>query len=397
VKSNHSRILLLLVALLTVGLFFLGCTRSIGLAKGWAGGVIVDDNIFIGSMEGTLIALSISEGRQLGEPVSLGIETSSNGGLACIPASCARGASTGVAIYGSPTVDGTLVYVAGYDDGAVYAFQFQEGRLREQPKWYSRPRNISGNIVGGLVIAQGNVYYGTSNGNVYAVDAIDGYRKWMTELPDRIWATPTISGDTLFIACFDKKLYALDAETGEEKWDEPFETEGAIISTPLVHNNTVYIGSFDRRFYAVDATSGRELWRYPVNDEDEGNPTNWFWAKPLIHNGVIYAPCLDGKVYALDAEDGRWLRNFDLGSPISSSPVLVDDLIIVATQNGLIYTLNTTDNQQERLDHLEENEKVYAPLFAGDGKVYVHTTMDVLYQIDVQSGASKVFTLTTGE
>ncbi len=366
------------------------------MAKGWAGGIIVDDTIFIGSMEGTLIALSISEGRQLGEPVALGIEEPSGGGLGCIPAGCAQGASTGVAIYGSPTINGTLVYIAGYD-GKVYAFQFEEDRLREEPKWYSRPRNISGSIVGGLIVAQDKIYYATSDGSVFAVDATDGHRKWMIKLDDKIWATPVIHGDTLFISCFDKKLYALDTETGDVKWEKPFETEGAIISTPLVHNNTVYLGSFDRRFYAVDATSGKEVWRFPLNDEDEGNPSNWFWAKPLIHNGIVYAACLDGKVYGLDAESGKWAAEFDLGSPISSSPVLVDDLIIVATQDGTVYTLNTANNRQEILTDLAEYEKVYAPLFAGDGKVYVHTSMDVLYEIDVQSGASKKFTLTTGE
>ncbi len=160
-------------------------------------------------------------------------------------------------------------------------------------------------------------------------------------------------------------------------------------------NSTVYFGSFDRHLYAVDVVSGKEAWRFPATDEEESKPSNWFWAQPLAHNGVVYAACLDGNVYALNAGSGSKLDEFDLGNPISSSPVLVDNLVIVATQKGEVWALDTGKKQKRLLNNLEEN--VYAALFASQGTVYVHTTNDNLYALDVKSGASKKFTLTTSE
>ncbi len=67
---------------------------------------------------------------------------------------------------------------------------------------------------------------------------------WHFRPESKIWSTPAIAGDTVFIGTFGKKLYALNADNGTEKWH--FTTEGAIVATPVVDGNTVYIGSFDR-------------------------------------------------------------------------------------------------------------------------------------------------------
>ena len=58
---------------------------------------------------------------------------------------------------------------------------------------------------------------------------------------------------------------------------------------------------------------------------------SWFWARPVTPDGTIYAGSLDGKVYVLRADNGDKVAEFDLGSPVSSSPVLSDGSVIVAT------------------------------------------------------------------
>jgi len=47
----------------------------------------------------------------------------------------------------------------------------------------------------------------------------------------------------------DNHLYAVDANTGEEKWK--FET-GDSVSSPAVLDGVVYFGSQDNHLYAVD-------------------------------------------------------------------------------------------------------------------------------------------------
>ena len=363
------KMLLLTVILLLGGLVFLGCVGNV--PKGWSGGVIADEALFLGSMEGKLVALDKSSGAKLWEvPFEA---SSSGGGFGCAPA------STAVAIYGTPAVNDELVYVSGYN-GKVYAINSGSGALR----WvYPRESNLEP-IVGGQVVAHGRVYFGCSDGKVYALDAVTGDRQWEFETEDKIWSTPAIDGDTLFIGSFDNKLYAVSAVDGSKKWE--FLTEGAIASTPLVYDNTVYVGSFDRHLYAVSITSGKQVWQFPVGDETDNNPENWFWTKPVVYNNTIYAGNLDGKVYILNAETGHEIVDaIDLGSPVSSWPILVDNSVIVASEAGVIYTLDTANNQGKTLANLEG--EVYAPLSASEGTVFLHTSEGELHALNAQSGA----------
>jgi outer membrane protein assembly factor BamB len=165
-----------------------------------------------------------------------------------------------------------------------------------------------------------------------------------------------------------------------------------------VAGGIVYVGSFDRHLYAVDAATGQQRWRFPADGQD--GPVGWFWAKPLVHNGVVYAPNLDGKVYAVDAVGGNIVDVYDLGLPISSSPVAVGDSIIVATsvtnrakRQGNVYSLTAGSNQARLLQDI--NETIFAPLFASDTTVYVQTMTNNLYAIDAASGASQKFSLST--
>ncbi|HEX74433.1 MAG TPA: PQQ-binding-like beta-propeller repeat protein [Dehalococcoidia bacterium] len=364
------KVLLFLVILMVSGLGVFGCVGRGSIPKGWSGGVVAEDTLFLGSMKGKLVAIDILSHTRLWE---VPLETSEQaGGFGCAPA------STAVAIYGSPAVAEELVYVSGYN-GKIYAFSVG----KDEPRWvYPREDNLQP-IVGGAIVAQGKVYMGCSDGKVYALDAADGYKQWEFQTGDKIWSTPVIDGDTLFIASFDKKLYALDATNGSKKWE--FETGGAIASTPFVYNNTIYIGSFDRHLYAVNATDGSLVWKLEVKAD------KWFWTKPVICNNTIYAGNLDGKVYILNAETGDEVVDaIDLVSPISSSPVLVDDSVIIASEEGRVWTIDTSNNQESELINL--GQKIYAPLYASDGVVYIHTSEGSLHALNAQSG-SKLWSL----
>ncbi|MDP6647728.1 MAG: PQQ-like beta-propeller repeat protein [Dehalococcoidales bacterium] len=352
---------LLLSAFLLACFVVAGCAPAgITVPRGWSGGVVADGTLFIGAMDGKIVALNTTDGKRLWE---VPLEDSV------------------VAIYGSPTVAGDLVYLGGYHSGKMYAF------AQDKIRWvYPRDRAFVDStgkiaqIIGGAIIAQGKVFFGVDNGVVYALDAMTGDYVWEFPTGGKIWSTPAISDDTLFVGSFDKKLYALDTATGNERWT--FDTQGAIVATPLVHDDTVYIGSFDRKLYAVDVITGQEKWRF-------SEAKNWFWAKPLAKDNTIYASNLDGKGYALDARSGDKLVEFDLGSPVSASPVLVGNRVIVATENGAVYAIDVENKESNKLrDPLQTKDiKVYAPLTTDGVVVYMHTSDGKLYAFDAVDGS----------
>ena len=387
-KIKH-KIIIILTTLLAGILVVTGCTSG-ATSRGWAGGAVSDGKLFVASMNGKLIAIDSSTGMILGNAVQL--TTSSSGGLSC---SCSGAGST-VAIYASPVLQGQMVYIGG-TDGKLYAYVFENNALRAEPEWiYPRQGTMSGAIIGGLVIANGTIYFATSDGILYALNADGLYEEWTYDIGDKTWSAPVIDGDTLYIGSFDKKLYALNAADGTLKWE--YETKGSISSTPIVYDNKIYIGDYSRHFYALD-TNGRLVWEYPpTDDENEENPQNWFWATPVVLDGVVYAPCLDGNVYALDAATGNLTYKYVLGNSISSSPVIAGDAIVVATtdlykKTGKVFVIKPQNKSQEELDSFTEG--IDAPLFVCNDIVYVHTTKDNLYGINPVTKAKQTFSLST--
>ncbi|MCX6003227.1 MAG: PQQ-binding-like beta-propeller repeat protein [Chloroflexi bacterium] len=404
------KILLVILAIFLLSMPIIsGCTGGLSCAaaisRGWAGGAVSGDTLFVVSMTGKVIAIDANSGK-VREPI-VQLVTQASGGLSCLPSSCGGQTTSSLVLYASPVVQGEIVYVGG-TDGKIYAYSFVDNKLLEDPEWiYPRQGTMSGSIIGGITVDNDTVYFATSDGIIYALNADGLYFEWSHKIDSKIWSAPVVDGNTLYIGCFNKTVYALNTADGTEKWE--YKTDGSISSTPVVYDNKVFIGDYDRHFYALDATTGNLVWKFPSGNEVNDNPQNWFWAKPVVLNGIIYAPCLDGKIYALDASTGNLVHApYVLGDSISSSPVVIGDSIIVATsvastdvkkQRGKVYIINTTNGSQQELG-LPPLEDINAPLFAQGNIVYIHTTKDNLYWIDTAAKDIELkvlLNLSTGE
>ena len=363
--------LLLLVALLTLALIFSGCIPGGTRPLGWSGVAVAGENLYFGSSDGKLVALSTANGNPRWQ-VSLAGD-SGGGGL-----SCAAGASS-VGIYGLPLVEGELIYVSGYN-GKIYAINADSGNLRWQ---YPREGEAGLKpIAGGVALFGDNIYFGSFDGNIYALNAATGDLEWQFATGNRVWATPVISDGHIYIGSFDNMFYALDAASGSQLW--AFDTEAAVASTAQVVDGTVFFGSLDRTFFALNASDGSLKWKYPTGDAGSNGPQGWFWAKPLVYDGAIYAPNLDGKVYVLDTASGQKLDEYDLGSAAAAAPVLVGNLIVVASDEGKVYVIDG-DSQDIRL-LTDLNVKLVSPITAGEGIVYVHTQEnETVYALDPEA------------
>jgi outer membrane protein assembly factor BamB len=378
-QNNKVKSLMTAVILLSLlAVIVAGCTATTTQPKGWSGVAISDNNLFAGSSTGKLIGIEEATGNRLFNDLSL--ETGSSGGfLGC------GAAPVAVAIYSTPLVSGDKVYVAGYN-GKVYSVDANKGIKG----WSFQPERGLQPIIGGLAIDQNALFFGTASGYVYSIDATTSSQNWEFKTGNKIWATPLIDNGTLYIGSFDKKLYALNIADGKEKWQ--VKTDGAIISTPVVENNTLYFGTLDRYFYAVDATNGNLKWK---SSEIAGK---WFWANPILVNNVIYAPNMDGKVYVLNAENGQnIIAPIVIASPISSSPVIVGDDIILAAQDGKVWSINTNDNIMKLLIDLggqiqvSSKIKIAAALSSSQDVVYIHTQDGKFYALNASSGEAQVW------
>ena len=88
----------------------------------------------------------------------------------------------------------------------------------------------------------------------------------------------------------DGQFYALDAETGHEKWR--IKTGGPIISSASIADGIACFGCADGHLYAADVLTGKRKWRFNA-------PFGWMRSSPAVANGMIYFGSDDGNLYAL--------------------------------------------------------------------------------------------------
>jgi len=98
------------------------------------------------------------------------------------------------------------------------------------------------------------------------------------------------------VGCRDARVYALDALTGEEKWDY-FTSKSWVIGTPAVRDGTVYVGTSDSaRFMALDAGTGRLRF-----DFDAGA---YMFSSAALAGNLANVGNHNGKFYAIDTRTG---------------------------------------------------------------------------------------------
>jgi outer membrane protein assembly factor BamB len=138
--------------------------------------------------------------------------------------------------------------------------------------------------------ADGTVYIGANNSNLYAV-APDGSMKWLFEAERElagIWTTPVLSADggTLYFGANKGGIYALNTVDGSRRWQFP--VYGSIYASSVLDSpGVLYTGTTIEHVYAIDSASGEPLWDLDIH--------NQVWSAPSIrrwnprHRGPCWA------------------------------------------------------------------------------------------------------------
>ena len=389
------KILSLILSVVTLGLIAIGCGGP--AYQGWSGFAGGDGILYFGTMDGRVLAINTSaRSQELSFPIpsegewALPVRAPAAPGGMCGPLGCIPTAQPAT-VYGTPVVAGNLVYVATYagDNGKVMAINRLAPGYDEEgiPAWnegeWFYPRSESrfiGSVVGSPVVGEDILYVGTSDGKVYALDAVYGEKKGEEfDTGGKIWTSPAIKDNVVYISNYAHRFFALSSVDGSLIWE--IELPAAAASSPAVAGNDVFFGTFDNQLYAVDGTNGDVKWTFGGD--------NWFWSTPLVKDSVIYAACLDHNIYAIDASTGNELWRFTADDQIVATPVLSDDLLVLASESGTVYMLKA-DSGELQHDPVSVDTSVMvpvrAPLYAEGNMVYVHASNRCVYCIDVQSG-----------
>ena len=190
-------------------------------------------------------------------------------------------------------------------------------------------------------------YVPTSDFAVLAVDANTGQLIWRFEAIGAVWSKPIYYEGTLYVTSLGKSVYALNAETGDVLWETPL--VGAMSAAPVLNPDAqlLYAGNYDNKLHALDMATGEEKW--------VAEAANWIWNAPALDDGRLYYADNDGFVYAVDALDGSpiWEKPAQVAGPIQASPVYADGRLYVASTGdpkegkGLLVALDAATGLQQ--------------------------------------------------
>jgi outer membrane protein assembly factor BamB len=199
--------------------------------------------------------------------------------------------------------------------------------------WSTR---ISGGVDGDARFdrSRGQVYVGSDDGHLYAIEPEQGTIRWSAKLRGAIEHSPEISPDDLFVATAADRVFALDASDGKIRWQyERDPPEGFTIhgnAAPRRMGDVVYAGFSDGYLVALRAASGELVWSRSLAAASEQFVD--VDATPLIDGGQLYAASFSGGIYGLRGKDGEVLWH-----------TLIDGTSALALGAGNLYAVSARE------------------------------------------------------
>ncbi len=179
-----------------------------------------------------------------------------------------------------------------------------------------------------IIASNGLLFISTANGLI-ALNAHTGNLAWRfdTELP--LGNSPSVAEGVAYVGGYDRKLHAINANTGVPLWSFD-EAKAGYSANPLVVNDTVIVGNRDGNLYAIGAhgsiNAGQLLWKFSAGGA--------IYQSAAFHNGTVYFAAGDNHAYAVNANNGQliWKSSLLPGLQYQSYwPVIFRDKVIFTT------------------------------------------------------------------
>lgn len=239
---------------------------------------VVEDRVYVQSGSGVVYCLDVADGRELW-----------------------RFSTGSAALDSSPAVDGGYVYV-GNDEGVVYCLGASDGA----EVWSF----TTGGRVRSPTVAQGFVYVGSADGNAYCLRASDGAKVWNyttqynSDGPAHGYhwgnavSEPAVAEGKVYVGSSNFQVYCLDAADGSKIWN--YTTNAQVYAAPAVAGGAVLVGSYDGNLYCLNVSDGSETWLYPAGVFSPVN-AGGSAGSPVVADGVVYVVG-DGVLHALGSQ-----------------------------------------------------------------------------------------------
>lgn len=214
---------------------------------------------------------------------------------------------------------------------------------------------------------------------------------WQAELPlkrgDSVDAVCLLD-ESLYVATRLGDLHAVDPGVGLLRWAHNVAAQGRRVFKPS-HLSTVE----GRAAVLVAHAEGAYVYARDTGAVLAEIPELWTAGSGAVGDArSFYVGSIDGHIYAVrwyDPIHRKPIRTWKLlgGGPVTSTPVLIDNVLYFASQNGRVYACTADWNKDLQWPPFATEAAIVADLYVDESGVYVASLDRSLYRLDVTTGA----------
>jgi outer membrane protein assembly factor BamB len=300
---------------------------------------IVDDTVYVGSMDGFLYAIDLTTGRVRWQYKTAGpVEESSpcvhdgvvyvgdlGATLHAVDAATGRTRWTFRAedeIKSSPNWAENRIYFGSYDQH-LYCLSASNATLVWKYK-------TEGPVHCTPAIDKGRVYISGCDENFRAIDAVTGKQLFMLPLGSYTGASAAVRDDHAYVGTFGNQILAIDLKRRVVQWTYEHPTRNfPFYSSAALTADYVVEGGRDKLVHCLKRSTGAEVWTFSTGARVESSP--------LIIGNRIFVGSNDGNLYELDLATGKKIWEFVAGAPLSASPAAAQGALVIGSEDGVLY------------------------------------------------------------
>ena len=274
-------------------------------------------------------------------------------------------------------------------EGEAYAFDEQSG----DQVWHADLSDIENKrgffddkepalISGGVVAGINKAFFGSENGEVFALDIENGELAWKGKVKGEVIAAPALDSGKLVVNTASGVMKAFNASNGQDDWQieqdvPPLTLRG--ISAPVIAGGGVIVGSADGSLSVYLLEQGRQGWTVDIGEAAGSTELERVIdvdSTPLIYGDNIYSVSSRGNLSAVELRSGRvlWQRQYSSYREVSIS----GNSLFLTDVKGHVYAIDRNNGLELWSQLSFTNRGVTGPVpqgnyvVVGDFEGYLH-------------------------
>ena len=240
-------------------------------------------------------------------------------------------------------------------------------------------------------VVAGTVFVADGEGDVQALSADSGSRRWSVDLDVPVSGGPGAGEGLVLVGTSDAEVIALDQQSGEERWRARVSSE--VLSVPAAAEGVVVVHTVDGKLFGLESTNGNQRWMY---ERKVPVLTLRGSGSPVISGGAVFVGMAGGKLIALRIDNGNLLWDLNVTVPsgrselerladIDGDPIVKGGGVFVATYQGNVAAI------EQRTGRLAWRRKIsaYSGMGADRLGLYVADAEGVVWGLDPRTGSAR--------